>query len=113
MQQTLLETGARASELVQFRIEDVSLAERVITVRRGKSGRLWEVPVWRDLIHLLRLLVGARRAGPLLARRQQGSASNILIRQDVGQVARDLAEAAGITSTNLLATGLTATSGVQ
>ena len=33
MLQTLLETGARASELVQFRIEDVSLAERVVVIR--------------------------------------------------------------------------------
>ena len=39
MLQTLLETGARASELVQLRVEDVSLAERVITIRRGKGGK--------------------------------------------------------------------------
>jgi integrase/recombinase XerD len=37
MLQTLLETGARSSELVQLRVEDVSLAERVITIRQGKS----------------------------------------------------------------------------
>ncbi len=33
MLQTLLETGARSSELVQLRVEDVSLAERAITIR--------------------------------------------------------------------------------
>jgi integrase/recombinase XerD len=38
MLQTLLETGARASELVQLRVEDVSLVERVITIRQGKGG---------------------------------------------------------------------------
>jgi integrase/recombinase XerD len=37
MLQTLLETGARASELVQLRVEDVSLIERVITIRQGKG----------------------------------------------------------------------------
>ena len=37
MLQTLLETGLRASELVQLRIEDISLAERVVIVRQGKS----------------------------------------------------------------------------
>ena len=37
MLQTLLETGARASELVQLRVEDVSLGERVITIRHGKG----------------------------------------------------------------------------
>ena len=39
MLQTLLETGARASELVQLRVEDVSLVERVITIRQGKGGQ--------------------------------------------------------------------------
>ena len=39
MLQTLLETGARASELVQLRVEDVSLAERVVAIRHGKGGK--------------------------------------------------------------------------
>ena len=39
MLQTLLETGTRASELVQLRIEDVSLAERVVTIQHGKGGK--------------------------------------------------------------------------
>ena len=49
MLQTLLETGARVSELVQFRIEDVSLAERVVTIRHGKGDKHREVPIRRDL----------------------------------------------------------------
>jgi site-specific recombinase XerD len=44
MLQTLLETCARASELVQLRVEDVSLVERVITIRLGKGGKRREVP---------------------------------------------------------------------
>ena len=64
MLQTLLETGARASELVQLRVEDVSLAERVIIIRQGKGGKRREVPIRRDLGQLLRLHIGARRAGP-------------------------------------------------
>jgi predicted GIY-YIG superfamily endonuclease len=39
MLQTLLETGLRASELVQLRIEDVSLAEGVVIVHQGKGGK--------------------------------------------------------------------------
>ena len=39
MMQTLLETGARVSEFVALRIEDVSLAERVITIEDGKGGK--------------------------------------------------------------------------
>jgi integrase len=57
MLQTLLETGARASELVQIRIEDVSLTERVVAIRQGKGGKHREVPIRRDLAQLLRLML--------------------------------------------------------
>ncbi len=99
MLQTLLETGARASELVQLRVEDVSLVERVVTIRHGKGGKRREVPIRRELAQLLRLHTGTRRAGPLFASRQQGSgpAPYTLTRQRVGQVVRGVASAAGIT----------------
>jgi integrase/recombinase XerD len=98
MLQTLLETGARASELVQLRVEDVSLVERVITVRQGKGGKRREVPIRRDLAQLLRLHIGGRRAGPLFASRQGGSGStpHVLTRQRVGQIVRAIAVAAEI-----------------
>ncbi len=98
MLQTLLETGARSSELVQLRVEDVSLAERVITICRGKGGKRREVPIRRDLAQLLRLHIGARRAGPLFASRQEGSGPtpHVLTRQRVGQMVRAVAVAAGI-----------------
>jgi integrase/recombinase XerD len=35
----LIETGMRASELVDLQIEDVDLARGLVTVRRGKGGR--------------------------------------------------------------------------
>jgi integrase/recombinase XerD len=99
MLQTLLETGARASELVQLRIDDLSLAERVIAIRHGKGGKHREVPIRRDLAQLLRLHIGPRRAGPLFSSRQQGSGPtpHVLTRQRVGQIVRDVARAAGIT----------------
>lgn len=99
MLQTLPETGARASELVQLRVEDVGLAERVVVIRRGKGGRRREVPIRRELAQLLRLHIGTRRAGPLFASRQRGSGPvpHTLTRQRVGQVVREVARAAGIT----------------
>lgn len=98
MLQTLLETGARASELVQLRVEDVGLAERVVTIRQGKGGKRREVPIRRDLAQLLRLHIGARRAGPLFVSRQEGSGPtpHVLTRQRVGQIVRTAAIAAGI-----------------
>jgi integrase/recombinase XerD len=99
MLQILLETGARASELVQLRVEDVSLAERVVTIQRGKGGKRREVPIRRDLAQLLQLHIDARRAGSLFASRQQGSGAvpHTLTRQRVGQVVRGVARAARIT----------------
>jgi integrase/recombinase XerD len=98
MLQTLLETGMRTSELVQLRIEDVSLAERVVIIRHGKGGKRREVPLRRELVQLLGLHIGTRRAGPLFASRQQGSGPvpHTLTRQRVGQVVRGVARAAGI-----------------
>jgi integrase/recombinase XerD len=98
MLQTLPETGARASELVQLRVEDVSLAERVVTIRQGKGGKRREVPIRRDLAQLLRLHIGTRRAGPLFVSRQEGSGPtpHMLTRQRVGQIVRAIAVAAGI-----------------
>ncbi len=54
---------------------------------------------WYDLAQLLQLHIGARRAGPLFASRQQGSGPtpHVLTRQRVGQVVRGVAGAAGIT----------------
>ena len=98
MLQALLETGARASKLIQLRVEDVSLTERVITIRRGKGGKHREVPIRRDLAQLLRLHISARQAGPLFISRQKGSGPtpHVLTRQRVGQIVRAVAVAAGI-----------------
>jgi len=98
MLQTLLETGARASELVQLRVEDISLAERVVTIRQGKGGKRREVPIRRDLAQLLRLHIGTRRAGPLFVSRQEGSGPmpHVLTRQRIGQIVRAVAVGAGI-----------------
>jgi integrase/recombinase XerD len=99
MLQALLETGARVSELVQLRVEDVSLAERVVVIRRGKGGKRREVPIRRELAQLLRLHLGSRRTGPLFPSRQKGTGTtpHVLTRQRVGQIVREVARAAAIT----------------
>ena len=100
MLQTLLETGVRASELVQLRIEDVCLSERVVTIRRGKGAKRREVPIRRELMQLLQLHVGGRRAGPLVPSRERGAGGpvqHVMTRQRVGQIVREVASAAGIT----------------
>ena len=98
MVQTLLETGTRVSEFVALRIEDVSLAERSITVRSGKGGKRREIPIRPVLARLLAMHIGSRRAGPLfLSRQKNGSGVRTYTRQRIGQLVREVARDAGIT----------------
>ena len=107
MMQTLLETGTRVSEFVALRVEDVSLAERVVTIEEGKGGKRREVPIHPELARLLVLHIGRRRAGPLFPSREKGAGPHphIYTRQRIGQVVHEVADAAGITK-RLYMTGL-------
>lgn len=99
MMQTLLETGARVSEFTALRVEDVSLAERVITVEDGKGGKRREVPIRAELARLLAMHIGRRRAGPLFVSRQKRQIGNarLYTRQRIGQIVRAVAHQAAIT----------------
>ena len=98
MLQTLLETAARASELVQLQVEDVNLVERVVTIRQGRGGKRRKVPIRRDLTQLLRLHIGTRREGPLFASPQEGLGATpyVLTHQRVVQIVRATAVRVGI-----------------
>lgn len=98
MMQTLLETGARVSEFVALKVEDVSLAERVVIVQSGKGGRRREVPIRDELARLLALHIGSRRRGPLFVSREKGSGAtaHVYSRQRIGQIVRAVADEAGI-----------------
>ena len=98
MMQSLLETGTRVSEFVQLRVEDVSFAERLIVIQRGKGGKRREVPLRRELAQLLQVHIGQRRAGPLFQSRQRGTGPMpyVYTRQRIGQLVRTVARDAGI-----------------
>ena len=98
MMQVLLETRTRVSEFVALRVEDVSLAERVIVIEDGKGGKRREVPMRPELARLLALHVGPRRSGPLFVSRQRRSDGRppAFTRQRIGQIVRQMAHGAGI-----------------
>lgn len=93
MMQVLLETGARASEFADLRVEDVGFSERLVVVRSGKGGKRREVPIRRELAQLLRVHVGRRRVGPLFPSRQR---PYTYTRQRIGQIVRGVARDADI-----------------
>jgi integrase/recombinase XerD len=93
MLRTLLETMLRVSEFVSLQIEDVSFAERLITVRDGKGGKRREVPITQSLARELQLHVGGRNTGPLFQSPRGGNYSA----RRIQQIVRETAEEAGIT----------------
>ena len=62
-------------------------SEPVITIRHVKGDKHLKAPIRRELVQLLRLHIGGRRAGPLFVSRQQGSGptSHVLTRQRARQ----------------------------
>ena len=98
MMQTLLETGARVSEFVALRVENISLAERVVTIEAGKGEKRREVPIRPELARLLAMHIGKRRTGPLFPSREKGNGTrpHVYTRQRIGQVVRETAVAADI-----------------
>lgn len=97
MIQTLLETGTRVSEFVALRVEDVSLAERMIIIESGKGGQRREVPIRTDLARLLSMHIGRRRSGPLFVSREKGAGGKrVYSRQRIGQMVRGIAREVGI-----------------
>jgi len=93
MLRTLLETMLRVSEFVSLQVEDVSFAERLVTVRQGKGGKRREVPITRSLARELKLHVGGRNTGPLFRSSHGGAYST----RRIQQIVKETAEDAGIT----------------
>ena len=63
--QTLLETALRVSDFDVLQVEDISFAERLITVKSDNEDRRREVPVTQSLARELRIHVGGRNTRPL------------------------------------------------
>jgi integrase/recombinase XerD len=82
----------RVSELVALQVEDISLTERILTVRDGKGRKRREVPLSRSLARELRLHVGGRNTGPLF---QSPRGRSYSVRR-IQQVVKETAEDAGI-----------------
>ena len=62
---TLFQTGARVSEFVNIKVEDVFFEEQMILITKAKGGKSRYVPILPELAQELRTHVGQRTVGYL------------------------------------------------
>src|SRR6266478_2880567 len=62
---TLFQTGARVSEFVNIKVEDVFFEEQMILIAKAKGGKSRYVPILPELAQELRTHVGQRTVGHL------------------------------------------------
>jgi integrase/recombinase XerD len=62
---TLFQTGARVSEFVNIKVEDVFFEEQMILIAKAKGGKSRYVPIVPELAQELRTHVGQRTVGYL------------------------------------------------
>jgi integrase/recombinase XerD len=69
-----------------------------VVIRHGKGGKRREMPIRRERVQRLQIYLDNRRAGPLFRSRQKGSGMTpyLYTRQRIGQLVRQIAQAAGI-----------------
>ena len=62
---TLLQTGARVSEFVNIKVEELFFDEQMILISMGKGGKSRYIPILPELAQELRTHIGDRRIGYL------------------------------------------------
>lgn len=93
MVKALLQTGARVSEFINIRVEDVYFEEQEILIRQGKGGKSRSVPILPSLAQELRTHLKGRAVGYLFETNRHAGFSA----RRVQQLVREIAAQAGIT----------------
>lgn len=94
----LLLTGARKSEILNARWEDVSFTERILTVPLSKSGKTRFIPLSREAIRVLQSLRQGRETNESWIFPQKRNSQPI---QSVWKVWRQARKEAGLTDVRL------------
>jgi integrase/recombinase XerD len=89
---TLFQTGARVSEFVHLRVQDVFLDEQMLLVVRGKGGKSRYVPILPALAQELKTYLGDRTTGFLFETNRHTCYSP----RRIQQIIRETAAQAGI-----------------
>jgi len=89
---TLFLTGARVSEFVALKVEDLFFDEQMILIEKGKGGKSRYVPVLPELAQELKTHLGSRRTGYIF----ESNRHTKFTARRIQQIVKDTAERAGI-----------------
>jgi len=84
---TLFQTGARVSEFVNIKVEDVFFEEQMILITKAKGGKSRYVPILPELAQELRTHLGQRTVGYLFETNRATCYSSRRIQQIVKETA--------------------------
>ncbi len=90
---TLFLTGARVSEFVSLKVEDLFFDEQMILIEKGKGGKSRYVPVLAELAQELRTHLGSRQTGYIF----ESNRHTKFTARRIQQIVKDTAQRAGIT----------------
>jgi len=90
---TLLLTGARVSEFVSLKVEDLFFDELMILIEKGKGGKSRYVPVLPELGQELKTHLGSRQIGYIF----ESNRHTKFTTRRIQQIVKETAERAGIT----------------
>ncbi len=89
---TLFLTGARVSEFVSLKVEDLFLDEQMILIEKGKGGKSRYVPVLPELAQELKTHLGSRQTGYIF----ESNRHTKFTARRIQQIVKETAEQAGI-----------------
>ena len=84
---TLFQTGARVSEFVNIKVEDIFFEEQMILITKAKGGKSRYVPILPELAQELRTHLGQRTVGYLFETNRATCYSSRRIQQIVKETA--------------------------
>jgi len=90
---TLFLTGARVSEFVSLKVEDLFFDEQMILIEKGKGGKSRYVPVLAELVQELKTHLGSRQTGYIF----ESNRHTKFTARRIQQIVKDTAQRAGIT----------------
>ena len=90
---TLFQSGARVSEFVGLRVQDLFFDEQMLLIEKGKGGKSRYVPILLELTQELRTHLGNRKTGYLFETNRHSAYSP----RRVQQIVKAVAERAKIT----------------